>query len=236
MIHECNRPITTNDDLRSLYRKFRMGLKYALFRRGPLAIGINQAGAFARTGVDPDRPDQPDIQFHFAALSADMPGAPLHDFSSSVCQLRPRSHGHLELRSTDPAETPAIHPNYLSDDIDRRTVVAALKVARKVADAPALAGYISREHAPGPDARSDEELLQFARETGVTIFHPSCTCRMGADPDSVVDPRLRVRGVRGLRVADCSIMPALVSGNTHAPVVMIAEKASDMILEDAAAE
>ncbi len=235
LIHECNKPVTTNDDLRSLYRKFRMGLRYVMSRSGPLSIGINQAGAFTWTGVDNDRPGEPDIQFHFAALSAEMPGAPLHDFSgftSSVCQLRPESKGWLALKSTDPHEPPAMHPNYLSTDLDRRTVVASLRVARRVSESPSLARYIRREHAPGPDVVDDDSLLEFARETGVTIFHPSCTCRMGPGPNSVVDHRLRVRGVGRLRIADCSIMPSLVSGNTHAGVVMIAEKASDMILED----
>ncbi len=235
LIHECNQPITTNDDLRSLYRKFRMGLRYLLSRSGPLSIGINQAGAFTWTGVENDRPGEPDIQFHFAALSADMPGAPLHDFSgftSSVCQLRPESHGHLALKSADPRDTPAMHPNYLATELDRRTVVEALRVARKVADAPALARYIRREHAPGPGVVDDADLLGFARDTGVTIFHPSCTCRMGNGDNTVVDPRLRVKGVGGLRIADCSIMPSLVSGNTHAGAEMIAEKAADMILAD----
>lgn len=235
LIHECNRPITTNDDLKSLYRKAKMGLRYVLARSGPLAIGINQAGAFTATGVDTGRPDEPDIQFHFAALSADMPGAPLHEFSgftSSVCQLRPTSRGVVRLKSADPNEAPAMHPNYLATEFDQRSVVEALRIARRVADAPAMQRYIRREHAPGADIESDDELLEFARDTGVTIFHPSCTCRMGNDDNSVVDHRLRVRGMDRLRVVDCSIMPSLVSGNTHAPAVMIAEKASDMILED----
>ena len=210
-----------------------MGLKYALFRSGPLAIGINQAGAFVRT-----RPElsTPDIQFHFAALSADMPGAPLHKFSgftSSVCQLRPQSRGTVMIKSADPLEPPAMQANYLSSEIDRQTVVAGLKAARKIAASPALQSYIVDEYMPGKDVQSDEKLLEFARNTGVTIFHPSGTCKMGSGPEAVVDERLRVHGVQGLRVVDCSIMPTLVSGNTHAPVVMIAEKAADMILEDA---
>ncbi|KAA3623924.1 MAG: choline dehydrogenase [Proteobacteria bacterium] len=235
LINECNKKITTNDDLRSLYRQFRMGIRYLLFRKGPLAIGINQAGAFTSTGVDPDRPEDPDIQFHFGALSSDMPGSPLHDFSgftSSVCQLRPKSKGFIRLKSSRPEDTPEMHPNYLSTEVDRKTVVEALRIARRVSDSPSLRRYVKREHAPGSDVSSDDELLEFARNTGVTIFHPTCTCRMGSDENSVVDHRLRVRGVGRLRVADCSIMPSLVSGNTHAPAVMIAEKASDMIIED----
>ncbi len=233
VIHRCMKRITTNDDMQSPLRKLKMGLKYALFRSGPLAIGINQAGAFVRT-----RPElsTPDIQFHFAALSADMPGAPLHKFSgftSSVCQLRPQSRGTVMIKSTDPLEPPAMQANYLSSEIDRQTVVAGLKAARKIAASPALQSYIVDEYMPGEDVQSDEKLLEFARNTGVTIFHPSGTCKMGSGPEAVVDERLRVHGVQGLRVVDCSIMPTLVSGNTHAPVVMIAEKAADMILEDA---
>lgn len=233
VIHRCNKPITTNDDLRSLWRKFMMGFKYALFRSGPLSIGINQAGAFVRTSP---KVATPDIQFHFAALSADMPGSPLHDFSgftSSLCQLRPTSAGYVRIRSRDPKEPPAMQPNYLSTELDRATNVAGLRVARKIASQPALAQYIIDEYMPGKDAQTDDELLEFVRNTGVTIFHPSSTCKMGNDTMAVVDQRLRVRGCNGLRVVDCSIMPDLMSGNTNAPVIMIAEKASDMILEDA---
>ncbi|MFQ5937043.1 MAG: GMC family oxidoreductase [Acidiferrobacterales bacterium] len=236
VIHRCVKPVTTNDDMRNVLRKVKMGLKYFLFRSGPLSIGINQAGAFART-----RPDAgtPDVQFHFAALSADMPGAPLHDFSgftSSVCQLRPQSRGTVIIKSGDPFEPPAMHPNYLSADVDGSTVIAGLRLARRIADSPALRRYIVDEYMPGGDRQSDDELLEFARDTGVTIFHPSGTCKMGSDAAAVVDTRLRVHGVEGLRVVDCSIMPTLTSGNTHAPVVMIAEKAADIILNDASSD
>ncbi|HIE75268.1 MAG TPA: choline dehydrogenase, partial [Gammaproteobacteria bacterium] len=160
---------------------------------------------------------------------------PLHDFSgftSSVCQLRPSSRGHLEITSADPFAKPAMHPGYLSTEQDQQAIVAALRVARRIAAQPALAHYIVDEYKPGLSLERDDELLEFARDTGVTIFHPSGTCRMGADDDAVVDCTLKVRGVAGLRVVDCSIMPTLVSGNTHAPAVMIAEKASDLILAD----
>jgi choline dehydrogenase len=235
VIHRCTKPITTNDDMKSLIRKVGMGLKFVLWRGGPLAIGINQAGAFVRTRADVATPD---IQFHFGTLSADMPGAPLHDFSgftSSVCQLRPHSRGTVMIKSSDPLEAPAMQPNYLSEEIDRQTVIAGLKVARKIAASPALQRYIVDEYMPGEDAQSDQALLEFARNTGVTIFHPSGTCKMGSDAEAVVDARLRVHGRAGLRVVDCSIMPTLTSGNTHAPVVMIAEKAADMILDDSRA-
>jgi choline dehydrogenase len=144
------------------------------------------------------------------------------------------SSGHVHILSPDPRQPPAIVPNYLSEQPDRDTVVAALKVARKIAGSPALSDLIAEEYMPGNDVNSDEELLEFARETGVTIFHPVGTCKMGSDESSVVDHRLRVHGMKGLRVVDASIMPSITSGNTNAPVIMIAEKASDMILEDAA--
>lgn len=233
VIHRCNQPLTTNDDMRSLPRKLAMGMKYVFKRSGPMAVGINEAGAFVRTSGDVDRPD---IQFHFAALSADLPGAPLHEFpgfTSSVCQLRPTSRGHLAIDSPDPMARPKIHPGYLSTAHDQQTVVAALRVTRHIADQPALKKFIVDEYKPGAKAQSDEELLAFARDNGVTIFHPAGTCKMGVGSDAVVDPTLKVRGVHGLRVVDCSIMPTLVSGNTHAPVVMIAEKASDLILAEA---
>jgi choline dehydrogenase len=235
VLFECTRPITTNDDLRSWWRTLRMGLDYVLTRGGPMAIGINQGGIFAR--VD-ETSATPDVQFHVATLSSDMAGSPTHAFSGftfSVCQLRPESRGHVRIKSPDPLEPPAMQPNYLSAANDRRTIVAGIRLARRLASTRALSPYVRREHRPGPEAQSDEALLEFAKNTGGTIFHPSGTCRMGParDPLAVVDERLRVHGVEGLRVVDCSIMPMLVSGNTNVPVVMIAEKASDMILEDA---
>jgi choline dehydrogenase len=150
-----------------------------------------------------------------------------------VCQLRPQSRGTVAIRSRDPFEPPAMRPNYLAADIDRRVAVAALRFARRLARAAPLAPYIGEEYRPGDAAQSDDELLDFARNHGATIFHPSGTCRMGPDPMAVVDARLRVHGIAGLRVVDCSVMPTLVSGNTHAPVSMIAERAADLILEDA---
>ncbi|MDA8109221.1 MAG: choline dehydrogenase [Betaproteobacteria bacterium] len=234
VMYKVAKPITTNDDLRTLWGSARIGLKWLLFRKGPLAIGINQGGLFAR--VLPES-ETPDIQFHFATLSADLAGAKPHPWSGctfSVCQLRPESRGTVTIRSREAKEPPAIRPNYLSAELDRRCAIEALKLTRRLAATRALAPYLVEEFRPGAGAQSDEELLGFAREHGATIFHPSGTCRMGADPLAVVDERLRVKGTAGLRVADCSIMPMLVSGNTHAPVVMIAEKASALILEDAA--
>jgi choline dehydrogenase len=229
---KCTRPITTNDDLASTWRSAKIGLQWLLRRTGPLAIGINQGGLFTR--VLPES-TTPDIQFHFATLSADMAGAKPHPFSGftmSVCQLRPTSRGHVRIKTADPLAAPAMQPNYLSTELDRHCAVEGLKFARRLAASAALRPLVSEEYRPGPAAASDADLLDFARESGATIFHPSGTCRMGSDPLAVVDDRLRVHGVAGLRVVDCSIMPTLVSGNTHAPVVMIAEKASDMILAD----
>ncbi len=232
VIHECNQKITTNDDMKSWFRQAKMGIEFMLTRGGPLSVGINQGGAFVRTR---DELETPDIQFHFAALSADLPGSPLHDFSgftSSVCQLRPESRGTVKLKSADPMEAPAMRANYLSTELDQRTNIDGIKFARKVAAQSALKKYVVKEYKPGDGAQSDDEILNFARDYGVTIFHPSGTCKMGPDNMSVVDQRLRVRGLQNLRVIDCSVMPTLVSGNTHAPVVMMAEKASDMIRED----
>lgn len=184
----------------------------------------------------PGESTTPDIQFHVATLSADMAGGAVHPFSGftlSVCQLRPESRGTVRIRSTDPFEPPSMQPNYLSTDLDRRTTVAALRAARSIAAAPAMQPYVKREVKPGPEADDDASLLEFARNTGATIFHPSGTCRMGNDAMSVVDERLRVHGLQGLRVIDCSVMPTLVSGNTNAPAIMMAEKAVDMIRADA---
>jgi choline dehydrogenase-like flavoprotein len=234
VMYKCTKPITTNDDLRSIWGKLRIAAKWALTRTGPLAIGINQGGLFTR--VLPES-KSPDVQFHFATLSAELAGDKPHrwpGFTMSVCQLRPESRGSVRIRSTDPFEPPAMQPNYLSTELDRRFAVAGIKLARALAATRALNPYVAEEYRPGDAARSDDDLLEFARNYGATIFHPSGTCKMGSDAMAVVDDDLRVRGVSGLRVVDCSIMPTLTSGNTHAPVVMIAEKASDLILHDLA--
>ena len=241
LIYECTRPITTNDELNSLLGQVKIGLQWLLFRTGPLAIGINQAGCFMQALRDADGravAATPDIQFHVATLSAEMAGGAVHPFSGftlSVCQLRPESRGHVRIRSTDPFEAPEMQPNYLSTELDRRTTVAAMKAARAIAAAPAMQPYVKREFKPGPDATTDADLLAFCRDHGATIFHPSGTCKMGSDPLAVVDARLRVHGIGGLRVIDCSVMPTLVSGNTNAAAVMMAEKAVDLIRADAKA-
>jgi choline dehydrogenase len=210
-----------------------MGLDYIFFRRGPLSMGASQVCVFARTGPEAATPD---IQFHLQPLSADKPGEGLHKFSaftSSTCQLRPESRGSIQLRSPFAADYPAIHPNYLATVRDQQVTVAGMKLSRAMAATRTLAPVIESELSPGAAAASDEQLLEAARNISQTIYHPVGTCRMGADDTAVVDERLRVHGIQGLRVVDASIMPTLVSGNTNAPTIMIAEKASDMILADA---
>jgi choline dehydrogenase-like flavoprotein len=232
LIYRCTKPITTNDALRSIGGRIRIGLEWLLRRSGPLAVGINQGGLFTR--VLPDSLT-PDIQFHVATLSADMAGGKVHDFSGftlSVCQLRPESTGSITLASADPFSAPKIHVNYLAAEADRRCTIAAIAFARKLAASAPLSEYVAAEMLPGSDCVGDASLLAFAREHGATIFHPAGTCRMGSDQDAVVDPRLHLRGIDSLWIADCSIMPRLVSGNTNVPAIMIGEKASDMILED----
>ena len=232
LIYKCTKPITTNDTLRSLWGRARLGLEWLLFRTGALAVGINQGGMFARLMADAKTPD---IQFHVATLSADMAGGKVHDFSGftlSVCQLRPESRGSITLASSDSMARPRIHANYLATATDRDYAVESIRFARKLASTPPLSDLVAAEVTPGPEAGADDEILDFARRNGATIFHPAGTCRMGSDEEAVLDPRLRVRGVDGLWVVDCSIMPTLISGNTNIPAMMIAEKAADMILED----
>ena len=189
--YECSRPITTNDQLNSWTGKIGIGLQWLLSREGPLAIGINQGGCFMRALPSSATPD---IQFHVATLSADMAGGRVHPWSGftlSICQLRPEARGHIRIRSADPLAQPEMQPNYLSTALDRACVVAGMKAARAIAASPALSAYIAREVQPGPDACDDESLLQFARNHGATIFHPSGTCRMGpaSDPMAVLDER-----------------------------------------------
>ena len=224
---------TLNDEVNSPLNKLWIGLQYLLWRTGPLTLAASQVAIFTRSGPDVARPD---IQFHMQPLSADKPGEGAHRFSaftSSVCQLRPFSRGRIAVRSADTREHPAIHPNYLSDERDHPVVIGGIKVARRIAAAPALAPRIVGEHVPGEGFQTDAELLEAARQYSQTIYHPAGTCKMGSDARAVVDARLRVHGLTGLRVVDASIMPEIVSGNTNAPTIMIAEKAADMIRADA---
>jgi choline dehydrogenase len=233
VVMRCSQRITLNDIVNHPVRKILMGLRYAAFRTGPLTIAAGTSGAFFKTNP---RLATPDIQVHFLPFSTDKMGEKLHSFSgfsASVCQLRPESRGSLRIRSADPTAPPEIRINYLSTEVDRSANVEGLKVLRKILQAPALRPYVVEEVDPGAKVVSDEALLSYCRARGSTIYHPTSTCRMGNDPLAVVDQRLRLRGVEGLRVVDASVMPDVVSGNTNAVVIMIAEKASDMILQDA---
>ncbi len=235
MQYRCTEPITMNDVINHWRHRYGAGLRYIMSRKGLLTIGAGYAGAFLRT-----RPElaTPDVQLHFLIFSADTAGATLHafpGFMTSVCQLRPESRGFVRIKSADPSVPPAIQPRYLSARNDCDTVVAGLKVLRRVMNQPVMRRYIAEERAPGEQCTSDADLLAFARDNGTTVYHPTSTCRMGSDPNAVVDERLRVRGFERLRVVDASIMPTVVSGNTNAAAVMIGEKGADMILEDARA-
>jgi choline dehydrogenase len=234
-IYKVNKPLTLNDELRNPLRKMMMGIEYALFRTGPLTMAASQVAIFTKSR---DELKRPDIQYHLQPLSADKPADGTHKFSAftaSVCQLRPTSTGTIELKSADPAEYPAIHPNYLATELDQQTAIDSIKHVRKIINAPALKPLISEEYEPGIQHQTDEELLEYARNRATTIYHPTGTCKMGPEVDemNVVDERLRVYGFEGLRVVDCSIMPEIISGNTNAPAIMIAEKAADMMKQDA---
>ena len=223
---------TLNDEVNHFLKRMWVGAQYFLTRTGPLTLAASQVAVFTRSRPDLTRPD---IQFHMQPLSADKPGQGAHPFSaftSSVCQLRPRSRGEINISSPDPAVYPKIHPNYLSDDRDCEVAVNAIKVARKIAGTSPLKESIIDEYVPGTGYQSDAELLQAAREYSQTIYHPTSTCKMGSDDMAVVDSSLRVHGIQGLRVADASIMPEIVSGNTNAPTIMIGEKVCDMILAE----
>ena len=232
-VWRCPVPVTLNDVANSLPRRIRAGLEWLLLRRGPLTLGAGLVTLFWNTAGE----GRPDVQFHFIPFSADRPGERLHPFSGftvSVCVLRPQSRGDITLRDREVTSPPVIRPRYLEAEDDRRRMLAGFRLIREVMAKPAIDRFREAEVIPGPDCRSEDEILGFLRSTGGTLFHPTSTCAMGPaeDPLAVVDARLRVHGLDGLRVVDASIMPRLVSGNTNAPVIMIAEKAADMIRED----
>lgn len=221
---------TLNDELNSFLKRMKVGIQYALFRTGALTLAASQVTIFTRSSPEVERPD---IQFHMQPLSADKPGEGVHDFSAftaSVCQLRPESRGELKILTKDARDYPSIQPNYLSTELDLRTAVNGLKVARKIVSAPSMAPHILDEYVPGYQYDTDEQLEEAVRKYSQTIYHPAGTCKMGNDKNAVVDAELKVHGFGKLRVVDASIMPEIVSGNTNAPAIMIAEKASDMIL------
>ncbi len=207
-----------------------IGLDYALFRRGPLSMAPSQVGAFAKSD---EAVETANLQYHVQPLTLDRFGQPLHRFdafTASVCNLRPDSRGGVHIASADPAAPPAIQPNYLAAEADRRIAAASIRLTRRIVAQAPLARFSPEEFKPGPGAETDEALVRAAGDIATTIFHPVGTARMGADEASVVDPELRVRGVLGLRVIDASIMPTITSGNTNSPTMMIAEKGAAMVL------
>ncbi len=231
LVYKCNEP-TLNDEVRSLPNKMRIALKYALFRSGPMTMAASLATGFFKTNSDVATPD---IQFHVQPWSADSPGEGVHPFSAftmSVCQLRPESRGEIRLTSPDPRAYPKIVPRYLSTETDCRTIVEGVNIARKIAKHAPLVSKISEEFRPDAELSMEdyEGTLDWARNNSVSIYHPTGTCKMGSGPGAVVDADLKVHGINGLRVADCAIMPEIVSGNTNAPAIMIGEKASELIL------
>jgi choline dehydrogenase len=214
----------------------RIALEYALKRSGPMSMAPSQLGCFTRSSPDHAWPN---VEYHVQPLSLDAFGEPLHPFNAftaSVCNLNPTSRGHVRIRSARPEDAPAIMANYLSTPEDRQVAADSLRLTRRIAAMPALQRYGARELKPGVQFQSDDELARLAGDIGTTIFHPVGTCRMGRADDTmaVVDARLKVRGIAGLRIADASVMPTITSGNTNAPTLMIAERAARWIAEDAA--
>jgi choline dehydrogenase len=225
----CRKPLTLNDDMASWLGRARIGAQYLLRRQGPLTIAAGYAAAFARTRPALARPD---VQIYFINFSTAKRGGVLHPFSGFTCsvsQLQVESRGSVSIRTPDPAAPPAIRYNYLATENDRRVMLDGVKLVRRIVNTPPLSGYVTGEELPGPKAQTDDELIAFVREYGETVFHPTSTCSMG----SVVDERLRVKGVGGLRVIDASVMPAVPSGNINAAVIAVAEKAADLLKQDA---
>ncbi len=224
---------TMNEQANSLLGRAKMGIDYFLFRRGPLTMAPSQLGGFARSDAAYATPN---LEYHVQPLTLDKFGDPLHPFpgfTASVCNLRPTSRGHIRIKGPDPFAAPAIRPNYLSRPEDRQVAADAIRLTRRIAAGKALAKYQPEEFKPGPQISSDEDLARAAGDIATTIFHPVGTCKMGQDTMAVVDDRLRVHGVEGLRVIDASIMPTITSGNTNSPTIMIAEKGAAMMIEDA---
>jgi len=240
-LYRSRRP-TLNNLLRPWWGKLLVGIEYVVSRRGPLALSVNQAGGFFRSSPALSRPD---MQLYFSPLSyiKAPPGSrplmspdPYPGFLLSVSPCRPESRGHLQIRSPDPFAAPAVYPNYLATEHDVAEMLAGVRFLRRLAGTPALSALIEEELKPGPGVQGDDALIQDIRQRAGTVFHPVSTCRMGPDAaDSVVDARLKVHGLAGLRIVDASIFPSLTSGNTNAPAIMVGEKGADLILQDAAA-
>ena len=225
---------TLNENSHTLWDKAKIALEYAVMRSGPMSMAPSQLGTFAKS--DPSR-ETANLQYHIQPLTLDKFGEPLDTFpafTASVCNVRPTSRGHVRITAPDPSAHPEIKPNYLSTEEDCQVAADAIRLTRKIVAQPALQAFSPEEFRPGPNVHSQDEegLVRAAGDISTTIFHPVGTCRMGGDDAAVVDPRLRVNGVEGLRVVDASIMPTITSGNTNSPTLMIAEKGAEMIRED----
>ena len=231
LIFKLTKARTLNQVANSVWGKVGMGLRYAYDRSGPLAMAPSQLGAFVKS--DPDQLSA-NLQYHVQPLSLERFGEPLHTlpaFTASVCNLRPKSRGRVDIRSANPDDAPLIDPNYLSHPDDLKVAADAIRLTRRIVASAALQAFTPEEYLPGKDLQTEQELYDAAARIGTTIFHPVGTCRMGQDAEAVVDAQLRVHGVPGLRVADASIMPSIVSGNTCSPTLMIGEKAAQLILQ-----
>lgn len=223
---------TLNEKASSLVGKAAIGLEYLIKRSGPMAMAPSQLGIFTRSGPEKETPD---LQYHVQPVTLEKFGEPVHPFpaiTASVCNLRPESRGTVHLTTPDFTSQPEIAPHYLTTQADRDVAVKAIRLTRKIAKQPSFARFDPQEFKPGPTYESDEDLMRAAGDIGTTIFHPVGTCRMGSDDQSVVDPQLKMRALKRLRIADASIMPRITSGNTNSPTIMIAEKAAAMILAD----
>lgn len=233
LIFKLTRARTLNQVANSVWGKIGMGLRYVYDRSGPLAMAPSQLGAFVKS--DPEQLSA-NLQYHVQPLSLERFGEPLHTFpafTASVCNLRPKSRGRIDIRSANPDDPPRIDPNYLSHPDDLKVAADAIRLTRRIVASQALSGFSPQEYLPGAELQTEQQLYEAAARIGTTIFHPVGTCRMGQGPEAVVDAELRVHGITGLRVADASIMPSIVSGNTCSPTLMIGEKAAQLILTGA---
>ncbi|PCD77867.1 GMC family oxidoreductase [Pseudothioclava arenosa] len=233
MVYKVKGVQSLNTMASSWFGQAKIGLEYLLTRSGPMSMSPSQAGIFTRSFPEKETAD---LEYHIQPVSLDKFGDPVHPFpgmTASICNLRPESRGSIHIKSGNFRDAPAIAPNYLSTEGDRRVAAQALRLTREIVRQPAFAQFSPEEYLPGPQYQTEDDLVKAAGNVGTTIFHPVGTCRMGADEGSVVDPRLRLRALKGLRIADASVMPTITSGNTNAPTMMIAEKCAAMMLEDA---